>query len=352
MNLFGLFGRSKPVSFEQFRDMVRQAVRRSAPHVTVEAHPNGFTLRWEGRMPVTCNLRNLYASYVRSPDQKDALIQNWLDSLITEVPEHTWVDARPTLRPMLRNLRYVEQARASLARVDPPDELPAQHFVGDLYVTVVREVGRTLTGVTRLQLETWEVDFETALHEALNNMGMMSFPQSGNALLSGTTARRKEAAAGEEVGLVFQGDHLTATWFLLERFRDHLALRLQSDYVVSVPNRNRLIAVRADEPGLVASVMQGNRNYERQPYPLTAQCFYVDVSATGGRVSVYQPGMHPLSSDPVVGPDRRGPVSVTPETPAPAVSRPGPIDLSKWGLTESTEDTVSEITPWNRGGAL
>lgn len=350
MNLFGLFGKEKPVSFEQFRDMVRQAVRHNAPNVSVEANQNGFTLRWEGRMPVACNLRNLYAAYAKSPKEKDTIIQNWLDSLITEVPEHTWTEAKMTLRPTLKDAGYITQARASLARQKTPDELPAQPFIGDLHVIVVREVGSTLTGVTKLQLDEWGVDFETTMREALNNMGMMSFPQSGNSLLSGSTARRKESAVGEEVGLVFQGDHLTATWFILERFRDHLALRLQSDYVVTVPNRNRLIAVRADEPGLIASVMQGNRNYNRQPYPLTAQCYHVDVSTTGGLVTVYQAGGQGTALDPNSPFAGREAAAAAAAAPQPAYAKPAPVDFSQWGLTESTggDNGPSEVTPWNR----
>lgn len=343
MNLFGLFGREKAVPFEQFRDIVRQAVRRSAPGATVEANPNGFTLRMEGRPPIACNLRNLYASYSKSPKEKDAIIQTWLDSVVTEVPEHTWSEARITLRPMLKAADYITQARASLARQKTPDELPSQPFVGDLHVIVVREVGSTLTGVTQLQLDEWGVSFEETMKEALNNMGMMSFPVSGNALQSG----------GEEVGLVFQSDHLTATWLVVERFRDHIALRLQGDYVVSVPNRNRLTAVRADEPGLIASIMQANRNFNRLPYPLTAQCYNVDVRTTGGQVSVYQPGTQGAALDPN-SPFAKGmKAPATPALPASAsaeYARPAPVDLSQWSLTEAAggDDAAPNVTPWNK----
>jgi hypothetical protein len=341
MNLFGLFGKEKPVSFEQFRDMVRQAVRRNASNATIEPNPNGFTLRMEDRPPVTCNLRNLYATYSKAPKEKDVIIQNWLDSVVTDVPEHTWLEARATLRPTLKSAEYIALARESLSRQKMPDGLPSQPFVGDLHVIVVREVGHTLTGVTQLQLDEWGVPFEDTVKEALNNMGIMSFPVSGNALQSG----------GEEVGLVFQGDHLTATWLLLERFRDHIALRLQGNYVVTVPNRNRLTAVRADEPGLIASIMQGNRNFQRLPYPLTAQCYHVNVSTTGGQVTVYQPGGQGAALDPASPFAGKATAAPTAAAPAPqAHTRPEPVDFSKWGLTESTDDSSpSETAPRKRG---
>jgi hypothetical protein len=338
MKLFGLFGKEKPVSFEQFRDMVRQAVRKNAPGAVVEANANGFNLRIEGRPPVNCNLRNLYATYSKMPGERDAIIQNWLDTLITEVPDHTWAEAKMTLRPMLKDVNYIAQARASLARQKSPDELPSQPFVGDLHVIVVREVGSTLTGVTKVQLDEWGVPFEEVMRQALNNMGMMSFPQSGNALMASGVARSRTDTANEEVGLDFQGDHLTATWFVIERFRDHLAMRLKSDYIVSVPNRNRLVAVRADDPGLIATMMQANRNFARQAYPLTAQCYHVDVSTTGGRVTIYQGGRPGEALDPNSPFAGRAGAPVAPAPAAPHYSRPAPVDFSQWGLTESTGD--------------
>ena len=58
--------------------------------------------------------------------------------------------------------------------------------------------------------------------------------------------------------MVIEGDHLSATWLIIERFRDYVTQRLLGDFVVAVPNRNRLTAIRADEPGLIGQIQQSS----------------------------------------------------------------------------------------------
>ena len=279
MKLFGMFGKDKPVAFPEFRDMVRQAVRRARPDAVISPIETGLRLTEPGQRPIDCNLKNLYSTYAKSPGEADALIKQWMDTLIAEVPEHTWLEAQTTLRPMLRSADYIKLACAQMGKTSTPDNLPAEPFLGELHATVVREVGSTLTGVTQLQLESWGVGLHEAMQQAVNNMSMMGFPRIANEFRSGKS---------EVVGLVFEDNHLTATWLLLERFRDYVGMRLQHDYIVSVPTRSRLVAVRADEAGLIAPIVQSNRNAHNLPYFLTGQCYHVSAATTGGKVTVYQ----------------------------------------------------------------
>lgn len=288
MKLFGVsLGKQKPVPFLQFRDFVRLAVRKNAPGAKIEPTDAGFILRLEGHNPITCNLRNLYNAYCKNTGERDVLIRQWMDSLITEVPEQPWSEARIILRPTLKNADYVTRANQSLAKQNPPDSLPAQLFIGELMVILMREYGGALAGVTQHQLDQWGVTLEEAMHVALNNVGMLSFPHIANSLLSGSALGKKDAALQQEVGLVFEDNHLTATWLISERFRDYVAQRLEGDYVVTVPNRNKLIAIRADEPGVIGSIIQANRSVQNQPYFLTGQCYHVDAATTGGQVTIY-----------------------------------------------------------------
>ncbi|HZT40962.1 MAG TPA: hypothetical protein VFA07_02175 [Chthonomonadaceae bacterium] len=345
MKILGLFQKNKPVPFGQFRDMVRLEVRRNSPGIRVENTENGFIISLDGA-PIACNLRNLYASYCKTPSDRNALINRWLNSLITEVPEQTWVEARMTLRPVLKSEENLERARKSLQKAETPDSLPAEPFAGDVSAIVMREVSGTLTGVTQNQLESWGVSFEEAMHEALNNMNMLSFPPIVNVLVAGGSGKDK----GPEVGLVFEGDHLTATWLRMDRFRDHLAMRLESDYVVSMPARNRLVAVRSDEPGLISSLQMSNRNYYTLPYALTGKLFHVSVATTGGVVTVYDLGSR-------VGAGRAQAVvakaaeatTFFPNTPAPAKNLARDLN-NYWGLTEPTGAEVMDSGEPKRKG--
>ncbi len=345
MRIFG-FGKDKAVPFEEFRDHVRREVRRAAPQARIEPKEDGFMFRpQEDDDPVLCNLRNLYASYAKNPADRDFVVSNWLDTLVMEVPDQTWNEAKMTLRPMFRDTSYIAQANTALGKGKNPDDLPSQPFVGELHVIAMREIGSSLTGVTQVQLDQWGVGFDEVLRQALSNMGLLGFPHLSHALVAGGQTKRKNDENSEEAGLVFQGDHLTATWLVAERFRDHLSLRLGGDYIVTVPNRDKLIAIRADESGLIASITAGNRNYRSQPYPLSGQLFAVGSSASGGTVALYTPhGGQPTSVlDPNSPFTSRGGITTNranqplTETPAPTSALMPLTSMSLTGTSFSAE---------------
>ncbi len=343
MKLFGIsLGKEKAVTFNEFRDMVRLAVRRTHPGARIEARDDGFILYREGEAPVVGNIKQLYHNYYKNPGDKDALIGAWIGSLTFETPQHTWMEAANTLRPTLKNTSFVEAANKSLGKQE--DSLPSQPFLGDLHVIVMRDLPGTAVAVTQKMMDDWGVTLQQCVTEAMGNLGIQSFPDVSNAM---TTGGGKKGIMGEEVGLDFKGDHLTATWLISERFRDFVGQRLQGDYIVSVPNRGRLTAVRADEPGLIASVQQTARNYGNQPYPLTGMLFHVSAATTGGQVTVFQPGaagapttldansQFAASRQPAAPPSVGNMASGLAPLPTPAQ----PKGLNEWyGLSESTSD--------------
>jgi hypothetical protein len=352
MKLFGLkLGKEKAVPFAEFRDMVRLAVRRSVPGAKVENKDDGFLLSVGGKPPTLCNVRSLYASYFKAPGDRDALIRKWIDSLTMDVPEHSWSEAQPILRPTLKNAEYLAHVQKQMQKNTTPDSLPSAPFVGDLSVIVMRDLPGTVVGVTQINLDAWGVTFEQVMKQAIDNLNMMSFPPVSNALLAGGTA--KKGAVQEEVGLVFEGDHLSATWLVIERFRDYVTQRLQGDYVVSVPVRNRLVAIRADEPGLIGQMQASNRNFANQMHALTTQLFHVSGVTTGGVVTVHQPsglGSKGETLDPS-SVFAKGGASVSHPVPASApMGRPKPVDLSAWGgLIESTTVDVPPVFETKKG---
>lgn len=340
MKLFGLFGKQKAVPFTQFRDMVRSAARRSNPGANAVISDTGFVLIINGQKR-ECNLRQLYNDYCKNPGNGEDIIQTYVDALVSEVPEHGWVDARPTLRLIIKDAATLEAAKREMLKNKSQDSLAAEPFVGDLFVTVAREVVGTVTYVTQVQLEKWGVIFEQAIEEAKNNMNMLSFPPITNEMRVGGSGKRG-ANDGDVVGVVFEGDHLTATWLVLERFRDFLGMKLQGDYVVFVPHRSRLEAVRVDEPGLISSLQQKNRNFRNQPYSLTSQGFLVSVATTGGQVSVYKgsesvPGL--AANSPFAAGSTKSSLPNLSDAASDTYTKPLPVDLSSWGgLSEPTGD--------------
>lgn len=343
MKILGFtLGKEKPVTFNEFRDIVRLAVRRENPGARLEPRDDGFILFREGESPVVCNIKQLYGNYYKNPGNRDALIGAWIGALTYETPKHSWSEASMTLRPTLKNKSFFDAANRSLAKQD--DSLPAQHFLGDLYVIIMRDLPGTAVAVTQNMLNEWGITLEQCMAEATGNIGVLSFPPITNSMLSGTG---KKGMPQEEVGLVFKGDHLTATWLISDRFRDYVAQRLQGDYVVSVPSRAEMTAVRADEPGLIASVQAAARNFSSRPYPLSGQLYHVSFATTGGALTIYQPaatagkptGLDPNS--PFVAGHSGSAVPSIANMAAEAPLPPGPQskNLNEWyGLSESTLD--------------
>lgn len=358
MKLFG-FLKPKAEPFPKFRDYVRQIVRQNEPTAKFDNNDNGFILTLK-KVPIACNLKNLYATYSQDPRQRDSIVKQWIDTLIMEVPEQSWHEALSSLRPMLKTHEYVKLANGQMSKANADDVLSARPFIGDLAVIISREYGGTLTAVTDRQLVQWGVSLDEAMRQALNNMSVMGFPGAMTEMRSQGTMVRGGAGAGDVVGLVFEYDHLTATWFALERFRDHIGMKLHHDFVVAVPYRSRLVAVRADEPGLVASVLQSARSSRNVSYALTSQCYHVDVSSTGGKVTIYT-GKHKgegISDSDMFGTGSMGGTlqSITNAAAlnAPALgsggSRNAPlVDFTQWGLNEPTDDQAEDImTPWSK----
>ena len=358
MKLFGVnFGKEKPVSFPEFRDIVRLAVRRQHPNATIEYNETGIVLTLDGKKQ-DCNMRQLFMEYSKNPLARDEQIQRWTASLVVDVPEHGWFEAQTTLRPTLKPLKdYILVANSTMQRANPPDSLPHAPFISDLGVIIMRDLPGTAVAVTQANLDAWGVTFEEAMSAAIMNMNMLSFPPVSNALVAGGAARKDSQ---EEVGLVFEGDHLTATWLVIERFRDYVSQRLEGDFVAFVPIRNRMVVIRADEPGLIGQMQQNNRAYNTQSHALTGQGFHISTSVTGGTVSLYQAGLNQgekveLASSSMFA---RGNAATLP-TPGLQPSTGGrpaaapPVDLSAWGgLQEKTEDGVPRVrTPFDQGGA-
>jgi hypothetical protein len=351
MKLFGHnFGKEKAASFPEFRDMVRLALRRQHPDSTVENTETGIIFGRDGRKQA-CNLRSLFMEYTKNPKDKDAQIVRWIMALVVDVPEHGWIDAQITLRPTLKHMNnFIAVAQATMQKADPPDNLPHAPFVGDLGVIIMRDLPGTAVGVTQSNLDAWTVTFEEAMQAAIMNMNMLTFPIVTNALVAGGTGKR---TGQEEVGIVFEGDHLTASWLVIDRFRDYITQRLEGDYVVFVPIRSRLVAIRADEAGLIMQMQQNNRSYSTQNYALTTQCYHVSGAMTGGVVTIYQGGS--LNAErttlDAASPFAKGAAPMLP-TPGiqPATSRQGPVDLSSWGgLSESTLPDAPKVrTPYDQ----
>jgi hypothetical protein len=340
MKLFNItIGKDKAVPFHEFRDIVRLTARRSYPTAKIENHDNGFNLTIDGKTQ-TCNLRALYSVYFKSPGQRDRLITEFLHKLVVDEPTYLWSEVVPLLRPQLKSAGFIREAQRSLAKQKNPDFLPSLPFHGDLHVIAVVDQPGQAWGVTQGLLDGWGVTLEQVMQHATTNLSTTRFPDPTNTLVAGSTGR-KGTGVQEEVGLVFEGTYLTATWLILERFRDYLGQRLQGSFIVAVPSRSKLTAVRDDEPGMIASLVQSNRGFQSLSYPLTGQLFHVSLSTTGGEVTVYNPAGGAGRTEAQFTPGQDASLPSISQAAQGYQTTGGPGGAPVFSLNESTEEMPS-----------
>ncbi len=195
MKLFGIsLGKEKAVTFNEFRDQVRLAVRRAHPGARIEAKDDGFVLYREGEAPVVGNIKQLYHNYYKNPGDRDALIGGWIASLTFETPQHSWMEAANTLRPTLKNTTFVDAANKSLGKQE--DSLPSKPFLGDLHVIVMRDLPGTAVAVTQKMMDDWGVTLPQCVTEAMSNLGVQSFPDVSNAMTTGERQKGHDGRRG------------------------------------------------------------------------------------------------------------------------------------------------------------
>ena len=223
------------------RDVTRALRERDAQDLRVDLEQGEMTFRLHGG-EMKLFLGNLLHDLRRCPRaQRPALLQRFLDGVLTPdaaIPA-SYAEARPRLMPVVRRRGDIGiVALSTLSASDDPTRqfIPAtQALVGDLVVALVCDRPTSMAYVNEPELPKWQVTFDQALADALDNL--RGLPEHGS-----------WRQVGQGVWSGEWGDAYDSSRILLPDLIHRVGV---PDPVVAVPFRNALMLTSAgNEAGI------------------------------------------------------------------------------------------------------
>ena len=223
------------------RDVTRALRERDAQDLRVDLEQGEMNFRLHGG-EMKLFLGNLLHDLQRCPRaRRPALLQRFLDGVLAPdaaIPA-TYAEARPRLMPVVRRRGDIGiVALSTLSASDDPTRqfVPAtQALVGDLVVALVCDRPTSMAYVNEPELPKWQVTFDQALADALDNL--RGLPEHGG-----------WCQVGQGVWSGEWGDAYDSSRILLPDLIHRVGV---ADPVVAVPFRNALMLTSAgNEAGI------------------------------------------------------------------------------------------------------
>ena len=223
------------------RDVTRELHELGAQELRVDLALREMTFRLHGG-EMKLYLGNVLHDLRRSRrGARPALLKRFLDGMLapdSAIPV-SYADARPRLMPVVRRRDDMGiVALSTLSAVEDPSKrfLPAtKPLAGDLVIALVCDQPTSMAYVNERELPKWQVTFDQALADALDNL--RGLPEHGG-----------WQQIGQGVWSGEWGDSYDSSRILLPDLIHRVGVR---DPVVAVPFRNALMLTSADnEPGI------------------------------------------------------------------------------------------------------
>ena len=239
-----LFG--APTMAKLVRDVTHALHRRDAQDLRVDLEQGELSFRLHGG-EMKLFLGNLLHDLQRCPRaQRPALLTRFLDGVLAPdnaIPA-TYAQARPRLMPVVRRRADIGIVALSTQSVsdDPARQfLPATRpLVGDLVIALVCDRPTSMAYVNEPELPKWNVTFDQALADALDNL--RGLPEHGG-----------WRQVGQGVWSGEWGDAYDSSRILLPDLIHRVGVR---DPVVAVPFRNALMLTSAGNEAGIARMAQ------------------------------------------------------------------------------------------------
>ena len=244
-----LFG--APTMDKLVRDVARELDSRGAQDLKVDLEQGEMGFRLHGS-EMKLFLGNLLHDLQRCPRaQRAALFQRFLDGVLTPdnaIPA-SYDEARPRLLPVVRRRGDIGiVALSTQSATDDPTKqfIPATRpLVGDLVVALVCDRPTSMAYVNEPELPRWQVTFDQALADALDNL--RGLPEHGG-----------WRQVGQGVWSGEWGDAYDSSRILLPDLIHRVGVR---DPVVAVPFRNALMLTSAGNEAGIARMAQVVRDH-------------------------------------------------------------------------------------------
>lgn len=228
------------------RDVTRKLQELGAQDLQVDLALREMTFRLRGG-EMKLYLGNLLQDLRRSRRAgRPALLKRFLDGMLApgNAMPTRYEDARPRLMPVVR--RHDDMGIVALSALGATDD-PARRFLpatrplaGELVIALVCDQPTSMAYVGERELSQWQVAFDQALDDALDNL--RGLPEHGG-----------WQQIGQGVWSGEWGDSYDSSRILLPDLIHRVGVR---DPVVSVPFRNALMLTGADNEAGIALMAQ------------------------------------------------------------------------------------------------
>ena len=120
------------------------------------------------------SLGNLFHEYENTPrGARAALVKRFIGGLSTPpLKLATYAEAREVLMPVMRDAATFSISHLALVQLGGADapRTPRKHLVADISVALVCDMPGSMAYVSQAQLDSWDVTFDAALEDALQNL--------------------------------------------------------------------------------------------------------------------------------------------------------------------------------------
>ncbi|MEO1278241.1 MAG: DUF1444 family protein [Planctomycetota bacterium] len=250
----------------EFSQEVAQILRRLQPELTIDSIREDELVIAGRRL----DLVNLYRIVSHDPQRGVEIVEHYLEQLfagdLMYVNSMTLDIAKTRIMPRIQPESIFESLSRRLVAHTP--------FVNGAVVVYVLDLPQMTVSITTEQIVQWGLDIDELEMIARDNLEEYA-PDMDVQLV--------ESREGGMAAILAEQDGYDAARLLMGKLYHRLAPQLGGDFLVAIPARDMFVALSREPAEFVHRIQDRVRqDYERLPYPITDQLFYVTRDGVAG----------------------------------------------------------------------
>jgi uncharacterized protein YtpQ (UPF0354 family) len=213
------------------------------------------------------NIGNIQRLVDQDPENEAKIIVDYLQKLLghrDDIAGLGWDDVRGRIYPRIQPTSiFNELVRAQVAYSE---------FTANTVIVYVIDCSDRTFSVTTPQMEAWGQTTESLHNAAMQNL---------EGLVEGTPYQElicQISLSQEPVPMITinTNDGYDSSRILSPKFQETLRRALGGDFCISIPSRDKLVAMFATNADLIEPMAAvANRDHKKLPYPISSHLFYV-----------------------------------------------------------------------------
>ena len=254
----------------KFADALMRFAVRSGFSEPIHFDEENFRFLTGVKRDATINLENMFREFRAAPRRdRDRLLARYATLLSSPALPASFAQARPDLLPVIRSRSWAEHVRLAGIVNDETNTTPWVPFGSDAVIMIALDRPESMSMLTASHFSDWNIDFDTALQAARDNL--------------------RDASAGQFEQL--PGGVWSSTWsdsYDSSRilFADIVHRTGLADPVAMIPTRDRLLVASGGDPAAqLAMLACAAAAFEEEGRPVSASMFHF----RDGKAQVFEP---------------------------------------------------------------